>query len=267
MLKEYIMEFKDIRYEKDGHIVRLILNRPKELNSINRGVIDGLNAACAAVEQDKEVRVVILTGEGRAFCAGGDLKSLMGGPDTDGIDEEFMRFWHKTFNRFEDLPVCTIAAVNGIAFAGGLELVMCCDLVILSEDAAIGDQHANFGLVAGGGNSQRLPRILGIRKAKEIMYTGDQISAQDALNFGLVNKVVPAEKLLEESELLARKICKKSPVATATVKRMINQGMQVDLRSGLEIEIGSLLNHFNTKDCKEGLTAFIEKRTPQFKGR
>jgi enoyl-CoA hydratase/carnithine racemase len=229
--------------------------------------LDDLNAACEAIEQDKEVRVVIITGEGRAFSAGADLKALKGSSETESTNDEFLRFWHKVFNRFEDLPVCTIAAINGFALAGGLELVMVCDLAILSEEAQIGDQHANFGLVAGGGNTQRLPRAIGIRKAKEIMYTGDWISPQDALNFGLVNKVVPADKLEEETMALARKLCEKSPVATATVKRLINKGMQVDLHSGLEMELSGVFMHFISDDCKEGLAAFNEKRQPQFKGR
>jgi len=261
------MAFENVRYEKDGHIVKLVLNRPKALNAISQGVLDDLNAACEAIEQDKEVRVVIITGEGRAFSAGADLKALKGSSETESTNDEFLRFWHKVFNRFENLPVCTIAAINGFALAGGLELVMTCDLAILSEEAQIGDQHANFGLVAGGGNTQRLPRAIGIRKAKEIMYSGDWISPQDALNFGLVNKVVPADKLEEETMALAGKLCEKSPVATATVKRLINNGMQVDLHSGLEMELSGVLMHFISDDCKEGLAAFNEKRQPQFKGR
>lgn len=261
------MAFENVTYSKDGHIVRLTLNRPKALNAINRGVLDDLNAACDAIESDKDVRVVILTGEGRAFSAGADLKALKSSSDSGGVDDEFLRYWHRVFNRFEDLPVCTIAAINGFALAGGLEMVMCCDLAILSESAQIGDQHANFGLVAGGGNTQRLPRALGIRKAKEIMYSGDWISPQDALNFGLVNKVVPADKLQEEATAIAKKLCEKSPVATATVKRLINKGMQVDLHSGLEMELGGVLMHFLSDDCKEGLMAFNEKREPKFKGR
>ena len=261
------MAFENVRYEKDGHIVRLTLNRPEALNAINQGVIEDLNDACEAIEKDREVRVVILTGEGRAFSAGADLKALEGNSESGDVNNEFLRFWHKTFNRFEDLPVCTIAAINGFALAGGLELVMCCDLAILSQEAQIGDQHANFGLVAGGGNTQRLPRAIGMRKAKEIMYLGDWISPQDALSFGLVNKVVPADKLEEEVMALAMKLCEKSPMATATVKRLINKGMQVDLHSGLEMELSFVANHIRTQDCKEGLAAFNEKRPPQFKGR
>ena len=204
---------------------------------------------------------------GLAFSAGADLKALKSSEETAGSNDEFLSFWHKTFNRFEDLPVCTIAAINGFSLAGGLELVMCCDLAVMSDKAQIGDQHANFGLVAGGGNTQRIPRILGIRKAKEIMYTGDWISPEDALNFGLINQVVPEYKLEEVVTALAMRLCEKSPVATATVKRLINRGMQVDLHSGLEMEISAVLNHFRTEDCKEGLAAFNEKRQPQFKGR
>lgn len=261
------MAFENIRYEKDGHIIRLTINRPKALNAINQGVLEDLNAACEAVEKDKDIRVVIITGEGRAFSAGADLKALKSEEETAGNNNEFLRFWHKTFNRFEDLPVCTIAAINGFALAGGLELVMCCDLAIMSEEAQIGDQHANFGLVAGGGNTQRLPRILGIRKAKEIMYTGDWILPEDAIQFGLINQVVPANKLEETVNTLAKRLCEKSPVATATVKRLINRGLQVDLHSGLEMELNAVLNHFRTEDCKEGLAAFNEKRQPRFKGR
>jgi len=261
------MAFQDVKYEKNGHIVKLILNRPEALNAINENVLDDLNAACDAIEQDKDVRVVILTGQGRVFSAGGDLTTLKTISAKTGAIEELLRFSHKTFNRFEDLPVCTIAAINGLALAGGLELIMCCDLAIMSQDARIGDHHANFGLVPTWGNTQRLPRTLGIRKAKEIMYTGDWISPEDALNYGLINKVVPSGKLEEEVSALAKKLCEKSPVATSTMKRLINYGMQVDLHSGLEMELSVAINHFRTDDCIEGVLAFNEKRQPQFKGR
>lgn len=261
------MAFQDVKYKKSDYIVRLILNRPEALNAINENVLNDLNAACDAIERDKGVRVVVLTGQGGVFSAGGDLTALEIISAKTGAIEELLRFSHKTFNRFEDLPVCTIASINGLALAGGLELIMCCDLAIMSQDARIGDHHANFGLIPTWGSTQRLPRILGVRKAKEIIYTGDSISPEDALNYGLINKVVPSDRLEKEVTILAKKLCEKSSVTTATMKRLINSGMQVDLRSGLEMEVSVALNHFRTDDCIEGVAAFKEKRRPRFKGR
>jgi enoyl-CoA hydratase/carnithine racemase len=160
-----------------------------------------------------------------------------------------------------------IAAINGFALAGGLELVEACDIAIASQEARLGDQHANFGLMPGGGGTQRLPRLVGVRKAKELLFSGDWVSPQEAERIGLVNRVVPAEKLEEAVDEMAKKLAEKSPLATKAMKAAVNRGMQTDLATALELEIGTILHHFTSEDVIEGINAFEEKRKPVFKGK
>jgi enoyl-CoA hydratase/carnithine racemase len=163
------------------------------------------------------------------------------------------------------MPV--IASINGLAYGGGLELVMVCDLAIAAEDAKLSDQHANFGLVPGGGASQRLPRRVGVTKAKELLYTGDRISPAEAERIGLINKAVPANKLEEATNEMAQKLLNKSPMALKSVKRLVNRGMDSSLDAGLEMEIIAANAHGYSEDIKEGLAAFIERRPPKFPGK
>jgi len=261
------MPFTKILLEKKEGVAKLTLNRPEAMNALDQDVLLELEAALDQIEKDEAVRAVVLTGAGRAFSAGADLKFIQGMRGDARKNAQFLRLFHRVCNRMEALPKPIIAAINGLALAGGLELVQACDLAILSEEARIGDQHANFGLVAGGGGTQRLPRLMGKRKALELLLTGDWLSPQDALQYGLVNKVVPAAKLEEEAMALARKLCQRSPLASATVKALVNRGLQTDLQTGLELEIGAVFQHFHSEDMKEGVQAFVEKRQPVFKGR
>src|SRR3989304_3668447 len=195
--------FETLRLDREGPIARLVLNRPAQLNAINRQMLEDLSSACESIEGDPSIKVVTLTAEGRAFCAGADLRTVQElSPDPQKW-EAFTRLWHRAFNRIEALAVPVIAGVHGMALAGGRELTMVADLVIADEEARLGDQHANFGLVAGGGGSQRLPRLIGLRRAKELMLLGHWLSAREALAWGLINRVVPAGQVREKLNELA----------------------------------------------------------------
>ena len=261
------MSFTCIQVEKAGGLARIILNRPEQLNAVSPRVLEELWAACDDIEADPAVKVVTITGNGRAFCAGADLKEvrqLM--PDRLRL-EAFLRFWHKVYNRIEDLSKPVIAGVHGMALAGGLELVLVCDLAVAEEGALLGDQHANFGLVAGGGGTQRLPRLIGQRKAKEMILLGNRLSAQEACAVGLVNRVAPAGKLEETLKELTDNLQAKSLQAGRLAKHLVNSGAQVNLHAGLEMELLGVVPYFQSEDVSEGLNAFAEKRPPRFSGR
>ena len=262
------MEFNSIIFEKEEGAARIILNRPEALNAISSELISELGVAVDDAEKDESIKVIVIAAKGRAFSAGADLKGMRGILSSPYELEKFIRSWHRTFNKLEESTKVVICAVQGIALAGGLELVNVCDIVIVSDQAKLGDQHANFGLIPGGGNTQRLPRIVGSRKAKELLLTGDWLSATEAERIGLVNKVVPADKLEEAiNEMVDKVIKNKSPLAAKAIKNLVNKGMQVDLYSALELEIQAVLNHFRSEDIAEGIGAFEEKRIPVFKGR
>ena len=220
--------------------------------------------ACAAVEGDAGARVVTLTATGRAFCAGADLRAVRDlSPDPERWGA-FMRLWHRVFDRIEALPVPVIAGVHGLALAGGLELVLVADLVVADEAARLGDQHANFGLVAGGGGSQRLPRLIGARRAKELMLLGGWLTAPEALAWGLVNRVVPAGTVAPAVEELAAALAAGSGSANRTVKALVARAFDTELAEGLELERRLVAEHMRSADAAEGLRAFAEKRKPVF---
>ena len=197
------MDLDTITYATGGGIARITLNRPDRSTPSVPELLEDLDRACAAVEADPGVRVATLTAAGRTFCAGADLRAVRElSPDAQRWNA-FMGLWHRVFDRIEALPVPVIAGVHGLALAGGLELVLVADLVVADEAARLGDQHANFGLVAGGGGSQRLPRLIGARRAKELMLLGGWLTAPEALDWGLVNRVVPAGTVATAVEEMA----------------------------------------------------------------
>jgi len=262
------MEFSTIIFEKKEGVARITLNRPEALNALSPELISEMGVALDDVERDETIKVIVIAARGKAFSAGADLGSVREMLDSLPEIESVLRSWHKTFNALEESSRPVVCVVQGMALAGGLELINACDIVIASEEARIGDQHANFGLIPGGGNTQRLPRIVGPRKAKEIILTGEWLSAADAERIGLVNKVVPADKLeAAVSEMVNKLIKGKSSLAAKAIKNLINKGMQVDLHSALEMEIQTHLNHSQSEDMAEGIKAFEEKRPPVFKGR
>ena len=248
---------------KDG-VARVVLNRPQQLNAISPDLLSALDAACDTIAKSDEARVVTLTGNGRVFCAGADLKVVQEAAPDPVRWREFMSQWRRVFDRVERLPRPVIAGVHGLALAGGLELVLVCDLVIADAEARLGDQHANFGLLAGGGGSQRLPRVVGPRRAKELMLLGGWLSADQALAWGLVNRVAPAGKLADALDDMARALVEKSVGASRAAKALVNRALDVDLATGLDLEAAEASRHMRGPDAAEGLAAFVGKRTPVF---
>ncbi len=258
------MDFQTITYATGGGIARITLNRPDRLNAISPELLQDLDRACDAVEADAAVRVVTLTAAGRTFCAGADLRAVRElSPDPQRWGA-FMGLWHRVFDRIEALPLPVIAGVHGLALAGGLELLLVADLVVADEGARLGDQHANFGLVAGGGGSQRLPRLIGARRAKELMLLGGWLSAAEALAWGMVNRIVPAGAVAKAVEEMAGTLAAGSGSANRTVKTLVNRAFDTDLAEGLELERRLVAQHMRSADAAEGLRAFAEKRKPVF---
>ncbi len=258
------MNLGTVTYAAQDGIARAVLNRPEQMNAISPDLLEDLDRVCAAVEGDATIRVLTLTASGRAFCAGADLKAVKELSPDRVKWTGFMRRWHGVFDRIEALPVPVIAGVHGLALAGGLELLLVADLVIADEAARIGDQHANFGLVAGGGGSQRLPRLVGARRAKELMLLGGWLSAAEAMSWGLVNRVAPSGTLEAAVQEMAVSLAAKSAAAGRTVKLLVNRACNDELERGLEMERHVVAEHMRSADAVEGLRAFAEKRTPVF---
>jgi enoyl-CoA hydratase len=258
------MDFRAITYTTAGGIARITLDRPAQLNAISPELLEDLDRACVLVEGDASVRVVTLTAAGRAFCAGADLRAVRELSPDAARWSAFMGLWHRVFDRIEALRVPVIAGVHGLALAGGLELVLVADLVVADEAARLGDQHANFGLVAGGGGSQRLPRLIGARRAKELMLLGGWLGAAEALAWGLVNRVAPAGTVSAVVEEIAATLAAGSASANRTVKALVNRAFDAELGEGLALERRLVALHMRSADAAEGLRAFAEKRKPVF---
>jgi len=251
-----------VKGEMDGKVAVLTISRPKALNALNNQTLDELDRLFSAIAKDKEVLGVILTGEGRAFVAGADISQMAG----YGVEEGrlYSERAQTIFSKIEELQKPVIAAVNGFALGGGCELAMSCDIRIASEKAVFGQPEANLGLMPCFGGTQRLPRLVGAGIAKELIYTCRQVGAQEAKEIGLVNKVVPAEELMNEAKAMMAMILSKSSIAIGYCKAAINRGADTDIRNGLEIEKECWAVVFGTKDKEEGIRAFLEKRAPQF---
>jgi enoyl-CoA hydratase/carnithine racemase len=259
------MHLTTVEYRVQAGVARAVLNRPDQLNAISPGLLEDLDRVCESVEADDAVRVLTLTGAGRAFCAGADLRVVRELSPDAAKWSGFMRLWHRVFNRIEALPVPVIAGIHGFALAGGLELMMLADLAVAEEGARLGDQHANFGLVAGGGGSQRLPRLIGARRAKELMLLGGWLSPAQALGWGLVNRVASPGTLDVVVGEMAAAVADKSSSASRTVKTLVNRGVDMELGPALDLEIALVAAHMRSADAAEGLAAFAEKRTPVFR--
>ena len=258
------MEYKNIIVDIDGGVARVRLNRPKVLNALNGEVFEELENLFISINKDRSIRVLVISGEGgRAFAAGADILGMKDQTQTTvrPMVETSMRALHL----LETMPTVSIAAVNGYALGGGCELAMACDMRIAADDAKFGLPETGLGIIPGSGGTQRLSRLIGAAKAKELIFTGDTISADEAERIGLVNKVVPAEKLNEETEKLVKKILKKGPIAIRAAKEAIYAGCQMDIESGLRNEMNIFVPLFATEDQKEGMTAFAEKRPPVYK--
>lgn len=254
-----------VRYEPP--IVWVILNRPERLNAINQKMVEELSAVLDEISKTDfdKARVVVITGVGRAFSAGADITGFVG--TTPLLAYKLSRGLHEITEKIEKLDRPVICALNGYALGGGLELALACDIRIASETAVLGQPEVNLGLFPGGGGTQRLTRLVGLAKAKELIFTGDNISAKDAERIGLVNKVVPPERLEQEARALALKLAEKPPIALAMAKYAINYGYEAPLWAALDLEAAHFGIVFSTEDLYEGVSAFLQKRKPQFKGK
>lgn len=259
------MKFETIEYKQAGHVGTLTIQRPQALNALNAQVLQELTVFAKEISVDKNVRVLIITGAGeKAFVAGADIKAMADMSPREA--REFSATAQAVFNAIESLPFAVIAAVNGFALGGGCELALSCDIIIASEKAKFGLPEVTLGLLPSFGGTQRLPRAVGLFKAREMVFSGEFYSAQDCLGMGLVNKVVLPEMLLPEAQKLAQTIASRAPVAVAKAKKSINTGFELHVNDGLQQEAELFGELFNTQDQKEGIGAFIEKRQPAFIG-
>jgi enoyl-CoA hydratase/carnithine racemase len=253
-----------LREDKDG-VALLTLNRPKVMNCLNFELLHALRDAVDAVRFDTDIRVVIITGAGdKAFCAGADLKERATLSPTQV--KQFIFTIRSVFTAIEQLPKPVIAAVNGAAFGGGTELALASDIRIAADTASMGLTETRLAIIPGAGGTQRLPRLIGKGKAKELIFTGRRVGADEALSIGLVNAVSSPDDLVSDCFDMAGEICKGGPIAIEQAKYAINYGMETDLQTGLAIESNAYWVVIPTKDRLEGLAAFKEKRKPVYRG-
>ncbi|MBT3387913.1 MAG: enoyl-CoA hydratase/isomerase family protein [Desulfobacula sp.] len=259
------MSFENIILEIKSPIATISFNRPKALNALNNATFDELSIALDQVRENTEVRVLILTGTGdKAFVAGADIAELVKMNPLEA--KTFSRKGQKVFSKIEDLPIPAIAAVNGFALGGGSEAALACDFIYASEKAVFGLPEINLGLIPGFGGTQRLSRLVGINRAKELIFTGKNVKAKEALEYGIVNKICEPDKLMEEVMKIAELIASKGRVALRSAKEVVQNGLQTDLETGNRIENDSFGLTMISEDAKEGTTAFLEKRKAEFKG-
>lgn len=247
------------------HIGYLILKRKESANALSQALLDEIASTLHEWKFNTSLRAIIITGDGeKVFCAGADLKERRGMNETE-VRQAVAKIG-QTVNVVEDMPIPVIAALNGSAFGGGLELALACDLIIAADHGKFGLTETTLAIIPGAGGTQRLPRLIGVQRAKEMIFTGKRISAETACEWGLFLKAVPLASLMEEAEQLANAISKNGPVAIKQAKYAIDQGMNTDIKTGLSIEQKAYELTIPTKDRIEGLTAFKEKRAPVYTG-
>lgn len=260
------MELNNVILEKNDHLAIVTINRPKALNALNSETLKDLDTVIADLENDSNIYTVILTGAGeKAFVVGADISEMKDLNEEEG--QAFGTLGNNVFRRLENLDKPVIAAISGFALGGGCELAMACDIRIASEKAKFAQPEVGLGITPGFGGTQRLPRIVGEGKAKELIYTCDIVKADEALRIGLVNKVVPLENLMEEAKTMASKIIANAPIAVKLCKDAINRGTQVDMDKAIAIEAEDFGKCFLSEDQTEGMTAFMEKRAKNFQNK
>ena len=260
------MEFKYIIYEKSEGIATITLNRPEALNALSKEVINEVLQALEDIRADENIRVVVLTGAGeKAFSAGADIKTMKGMNALKGRELSLMGA--RLCSALENLEKPVIAAINGYALGGGLEVAMACDLRVTSDRARMGQTEINIGLIPGWGGTQRLTRLIGKTKAKELVFTGKMIDAKTAEQLGLVNMVFSADEFREKVREFAKELTTKAPVALKVAKELIDKGADISLDAAIALEREGIGVVSSTEDLQEGVSAFTEKRKPEFKGK
>lgn len=256
-------KLENVKLELEDHILVVTMNRPKALNALNNQTLDELQEVTKMIVEDDDVYGVIITGEGRGFVAGADIVQMKPYKSEEG--RTYAGYAQDTFNKIEALDKPVIAAVNGFALGGGCELALSCDIRIASEKAVFGQPEVTLGIMPCFGGTQRLPRLIGAGLAKEMIYTGRQVKAEEAKQFGLVNKVVAAKELIDIAKAMMKDILKVSPIGIKYAKIAINKGADMDLKNGLELEKDLVGLCFATEDKEIGMTAFLEKAKPSFR--
>jgi len=260
------MEWKNVLLTAENEIGILTINRPKALNALNTETLREIQAALREIENHPEWKALILTGAGeKAFVAGADIAEMRGMNSMEALN--FSKLGHLTLRMIQDLDRPVIAAVNGFALGGGTEIALACDFIYASENAKFGLPEATLGVFPGFGGTQRLPRLIGKAKAKELIFTGKMVSAQEAWEMGLVNRVFPLSSLMEETKKVALQIASNGPVAVRLAKVVIDNGFNLELAEACSLESYAFSITFSTEDQKEGMSAFLEKRKPSYKGR
>ena len=248
--------------ERDGPLALVTLNRPEALNALSPDMLAALCDLLEALDADPQVRVIILTGGPRLFAAGSDIKSMARATSQDILRMDTIRYWQ----RLRQVSKPLIAAVSGYAFGGGCELALTCDLIVAAESAQFAQPEIKLGIMPGAGGTQRLAKAIGPYRAMEMVLTGEPLSARQAFDLGLVNRLVPDERLLEEARELGWLIASRPPLAVRLARQALRQGVDTTLNEGLEVERRNFVQLFDTFDQKEGMAAFLEKRPPEFKG-
>ncbi len=259
------MEGSPVLVSREPPVAIVSLNREHRLNALDNNATRILFSEIEAIAADSSVRVVVLTGCGRAFCAGSDIHEYN---RMEKVTEymEHQKLGRMLFDLIEGLDKPVIAAVNGYCLGGGLELALACDVIIASEDARFGDPTLRLGVIPGGGTTQRLTRIIGRNRTKELLFTGEFLGAEEAKQLGLVSKVVKRQTMIAESIEMAKRMAKMAPLSLAKAKRLVNEGAEAPLNVALSYEIEGTTALFATEDRKEGMKAFVEKREPNFTG-
>jgi len=254
-----------VTFEVSDAVATITIRRPEKLNALDPTVVRELSAAVTALVERGDVRAAILTGEGKAFVAGADITAMQALSTAEA--KRFADAGHALGALIESAPFPFIAAVNGFALGGGCELALACDFIYASDKAKLGQPEVKLGVIPGFGGTQRLARRVGVGRARELCYTGDIITAEQALAMGLVNAVFPAEELMAKAHATAKKIAEQGPLAIASAKRVILRGEGMSLASANELEAQAFAQLFGTEDQREGMKAFVEKRAPRFTGK
>lgn len=258
-----MLTLETIEVTKEASICRICLNQPKSLNAVNSLMLNDLNKAMDMIENDADIKVVIIHGQGKAFMAGGDIKEMMKMSDEEAA--QFVRDGNAVYTRMANLKQPVIAAMHGFALGGGLELALTCDIRISDKDIKLGFPEVGLGIIPGYGGTQRASRLIGNGQTKRLVLTGEIIDGQEGYRLGLIEKLVEPDQILDEAKKMAQKISRNAPLAIEKAKESINLGSDRPLQEGLTYENNKVIELFSTQDRKEGMAAFVEKRKAEFK--